>query len=70
MAKTISNKGVEELRTEIDDLDAEISAHGEAAARARKAQRPLLKRKDELVNTLNDRLRADGSAITLGDNGA
>lgn len=67
MAKTTSN---DDLREEIDDLDKEIGAHGEAAARARKTQRPLLKRKDELVNTLNDRLRADGSATTLGDDGA
>lgn len=57
----------DELRAEIDTVDAKISEHGRAIEKARKAQRPLLERKDKLVTALNDRLRETGTTQNIGD---
>lgn len=64
MAKT---KSVDELQAEIDEVDARIGEHGSTIEKSRKAQRAHLKRKDELVTALNDRIRSGNDTLNLGD---
>lgn len=69
MAKALDKLSADELSAEIDAVDALVGEQGATIERARKAQRKHLDRKDDLVNALNDRLRADGANITLGADG-
>ena len=55
------------LEEVIVDIDNQVGEHGKVIARERKATRTLLAKKDDLVNALNDRIRATGPDLTLGD---
>ena len=67
MSKGIDKMTADELAEAIDAVDAEIGEAGATIDKARKAQRRHLSRKDDLVNALNDRIRATGPDLTLGD---
>jgi uncharacterized coiled-coil protein SlyX len=55
------------LEEAIADIDKQVGEHGKVIAQERKATRTLLSKKDDLVNALNDRIRATGPNMTLGD---
>lgn len=64
-SKALDKMSADELREAIDAVDEKIGAEGTAIAKARKTQRGHLDRKDDLVNALNARLRADGPNLTI-----